>query len=469
MARLAVSSFVMKLPLPLLILVLALSGCNRPVGQAKPFPADFAWGAGNAALDGVEIGVEEVGMLAAVGLTHYRFGISWERLIPDATGRPDPVAVAAYNQTLDALLEAGIKPVVVLYERGLPNYLEERGGWGSPDSPEWFSEYAEQAFGAFGDRVAIWVTMADPFTDRLLAYALPPGEPEAQSEALSRAPPFVQARRRARQINPRQSNAASLRIRALETHHMLMGHAAAVEAYEALGQDGSIGIAIGYSPVHPVGQGDANASYAELEDGIQNRWFLEALINGSYPADVLSALNPAGLDPARVGRIAASPGDFLGIEYFAPTRVEGDSLSEHLGYRLIPNLDGDKSAFGEADAAGMYDTLTRIATDYPTLPIMVLANGAAYGPIDEHNENGRIRDELRVRFLRRHLVQAQKAAAEGANLRGYIVWSAFDPPAPATAAGLFHRDPESGAFLFKDSARYMRSIVAANAVSRMPF
>jgi beta-glucosidase len=98
---------------------------------------------------------------------------------------------------------------------------------------------------------------------------------------------------------------------------------------------------------------------------------------------------------------------------------------------------------------------------------MVLANGAAYGPIDELNENGRIRDELRVRFLRRHLVQAQKAAEEGTDLRGYFVWSGFDTP--GSDAGLLHWDADSGSYLFKDSARYMRSIVAANAVSRMPF
>ncbi len=461
----------MKLPIPLfLVCALALSGCNRPVGQAKPFPPDFAWGAGNAARDGVAIGEEEAGMLAAVGLTHYRFGISWDRLIPDADGRLDAAAVAAYNQTLDALAGEGIKPVVVLYERGLPARIHDAGGWSSPDSPDWFADYAGKAFAAFGDRVSVWVTMADPFTDRLLAHAEVPGAPEVQSEALSRAPPFVQTRRRARGMNPRQSTAASMRTRAVETHHMLLAHAAAVELYKASGHEGSIGIALGYSPVHAVGDGAVNTAYAELEDGIENRWFLDALYSGVYPSDVMTALNPVGLDPAEASRIAASPGDFIGVEYFAPTRVEADSLSEHLGYRLIPNLDGDKSEFGEAEAQGLYDTLTRIAADYGALPIMLLANGAAYGPIDELNENGRIRDELRVRFLRRHLVQAQKAADEGADLRGYFVWSGFDAPgSAATQAGLIHRDADSGAFLFKDSARYMRSIVAANAVSRMPF
>lgn len=455
----------MKLPIPLLLAcALALSGCNRPVGQAKPFPDDFAWGAGNSAQDGLTLGSEEANLLAAVGLTHYRFGLDWGRLIPDSSGELDQDALAGYNQTLDALAGAGIEPVVVLYERGLPGYLHDAGGWASPESPDWFAEYAGKVFLAFGDRVATWVTMADPFTDRLEAYAQEPDTSEVQSEALSRAPPFVQARRRARGMNPRQSTVASMRIRAVETHHMLLAHSAAVQAHRVSGLDSPIGIALGYSPVRPVGDSDSNAAFATLEDGIQNRWFLDALVKGSYPADVVAALE---LDPAPASGIAAAAGDFIGVEYFAPTRVEADSLSEHLGYRLIPNLDGDKSEFGEADAVGLYDTLTRLASDYGELPLLILANGASYGPIDELDENGRIRDELRVRFLRRHLVQAQKAAEEGAHLLGYFVWSGFD--APGNSSGLIRRDAESGVYVFKDSARYLRSIVAANAVSRMPF
>lgn len=462
--------------LPILLLI-PLSGCNRPVGQAKPFPADFAWGAGNASSHGVTLGESGVGMISAIGLTHYRVSLDWERLMPAGIDAPfDLVAVAEYQGELDRLSAAGIQPVVVLYDGGLPEWVDDAGGWSSPSVSGLFATYADTAFDTFGDQVPMWITLADPFGDRQRAHSYTPEDSSAakpaDSGSLSRAPPFVQARRRARDLNPEQSTGELLALRASEAHNMLLAHAAAVERFKARGHGGSIGLSVAYSPVHPRSEDAGDAAAARMEDGIRNRWFLDPLLTGVYPDDVESALRPHGLaslPQSDIDRIAAAPGDFLGLEYFAPTRVEVDSLSEHLQYRLIPNLDGDKSAYGEADAQGLYDTLIRVHGEYDAPGLIVTANGASYGPIDEYNDNGRIRDELRVRFLRRHFVQAQRAADEGVDLEGYFVWTAFDSPDGSNTSGLLHWSPENGTYLFKDSARYVRSIVAANAVSRMPF
>lgn len=462
--------------LPILLLI-PLTGCNRPVGQAKPFPADFAWGAGDASSRGVILGETEVAMISAIGLTHYRVPMSWERLMPTGSDAPlDPAAVAEYRGVLDRLSSAGIRPMVVLYDGGLPGWVDDAGGWSSPSVSGHFAAYADAAFEVFGDQVPMWITLADPFGDREQAHHYAPEDSSAATSAdpgaLSRAPPFVQARRRARDLNPEQSTGELLALRASESHNMLLAHAAAVERFRDRGLAGSIGLSVAYSPVHARSEDSRDLAAARMEDGIRNRWFLDPLLTGAYPDDVVGALGPHGLasfPPTDVGRIAAARGDFLGLEYFAPTRVEVDSLSQHLQYRLIPNLDGDKSEFGEADAQGLYETLTRVHREYDAPGLILTANGASYGPIDEHNDNGRIRDELRVRFLRRHFVQAQRAAEEGVDLRGYFVWTGFDTPDGSNTSGLLHWSPESGSFLFKDSARYVRSIVAANAVSRMPF
>ncbi|MBO6573904.1 MAG: family 1 glycosylhydrolase [Rhodothermales bacterium] len=446
----------MRALLPLLTaLLVLLSGCRRPVGQAEPFPEDFVWGAGNAAFQEVTLTEAHVQALRAVGLTHYRLSLDWAALLPDGenlnTNEADRVAAE-----LALLNDAGVEPLVVLYQGDMPARFLDEGGWASAESPVWFEHYARQAFDAFGDAVSMWVTMADPFRDRLNAHRLPV-EPDTTLRPVSAAaPPFVQARRAARAQNPEQSTRALLATRLTEMHHMLQAHARA----KAAGAQAPIGLIVGAAPVHPADP-ENDGPAADLEDQYRNGFLLGGLYEGAYPSDLLEAL-ALDLDAPE------TEADFLGIDYFAPVRVEADSLSEHMGVRLIPNLDGDKSAFGEADARSLHAILTQVADRYDNPPVYVTGNGAAYGPIDELNAAGRIRDELRVRFLRRHLVRAQLAAADGVDLRGFFVWSAFDAAGPPVS-GIIAIDSVSGQPVFKDSARYLRSIAAANAVSRMPF
>jgi beta-glucosidase len=51
---------------------------------------------------------------------HFRFAISWARLLPDAKAgsAPNAAAAAYYSSLIDDLLAAGIQPVVVIYHCG---------------------------------------------------------------------------------------------------------------------------------------------------------------------------------------------------------------------------------------------------------------------------------------------------------------------------------------------------------------
>ena len=63
-----------------------------------------------------------------------------------------------YRDLCDALIEAGIKPLVTLYHWDLPTALYKKGGWKNPESPRWFEEYAELVSKALGDRAHAWMT-----------------------------------------------------------------------------------------------------------------------------------------------------------------------------------------------------------------------------------------------------------------------------------------------------------------------
>uniref|UniRef100_A0A452HKS0 Klotho beta n=1 Tax=Gopherus agassizii TaxID=38772 RepID=A0A452HKS0_9SAUR len=209
-------------PLPLLLLCL-LSGAGTWARFARlpypedelflydTFPAGFLWGAGSAAYQ-AEGGWRQDGKGASVwdtfahraapaggdvasdsynnlfrdteglrrlGVSHYRFSLSWARLLPNGTAPPSPAGLAHYGRLLARLRQLGVQPVVTLYHWDLPQRLQDAyGGWASPALAELFRDYAELCFRHFGGQVRYWLTMDNPYVVAWHGYAtgwLPPG------------------------------------------------------------------------------------------------------------------------------------------------------------------------------------------------------------------------------------------------------------------------------------------------------
>ncbi|NLG58166.1 MAG: family 1 glycosylhydrolase, partial [Clostridiales bacterium] len=87
---------------------------------------------GDVACDHYHRYLEDIGLMARMGIRHYRFSVSWPRLLPEGTGAVNQKGVDHYKRLLDALLEKGIRPWMTLYHWELPYSLQAKGGWENP-------------------------------------------------------------------------------------------------------------------------------------------------------------------------------------------------------------------------------------------------------------------------------------------------------------------------------------------------
>ena len=62
----------------------------------------------------------DIAIMQRYGIKHFRFSVAWTRVMPDGNGSVNAAGMAFYSRVVDALLAAGIEPVVTLYHWDLP-------------------------------------------------------------------------------------------------------------------------------------------------------------------------------------------------------------------------------------------------------------------------------------------------------------------------------------------------------------
>ncbi len=338
---------------------------------------------------------EDIALMQAVGLDAFRFSISWPRVMPLGRGPVNSKGLDFYDRLVEALLEAGIEPYVMLYHWDLPQALEDAGGWPVRATAEAFGSFAEVVGGRLGDRVSHWITHNEPWCQSWLGYGYGIHAPGRSSRA--------------------DAVAAS--------HHLLLSHGLAVEALRGESPGSQVGITLDLYPMHAATDSDADRAAAHLADGTRNRWFLDPVLRGKYPADVLEhfGADAPAIEEGDLDTISA-PIDFLGVNHYTRTVIRaGDDGSpvevyvagaEHtdMGWEVYPD--------------GIRETLCRVERDYAPPAIYVTENGATFTDVRRHD--GRIVDLERQAYLERYLDAVAEAIEEGVPVRGYFVWSLLD-------------------------------------------
>jgi beta-glucosidase len=394
---------------------------------------------------------DDVALIRALSAGVYRFSMAWPRFQPDGRGPLNPAGVAFYDRLIDELLGAGIRPWVTLYHWDLPQALEDQGGWPERQTAYRFADYAAAVHARFADRVTDWTTLNEPWCSAFLGYASGHHAPG------------------------RQDPAAAVRA----AHHLMLGHGLAVQAMRSARDGLRYGITLNLYPTSAATASAADREAARRVDGTCNRIFLDPILAGQYPQDVLADLEPiAGTRHIEDGdeKQIAQPLDVLGVNYYSRhvvrARAAGSDIRPNAAWVGAGDAEAVRTgrpvtaADWEIDPSGLYDILTRVARDYPAPPLYVTENGAAF--TDVVAPDGTVHDPQRTEFLAGHFREAHRAIRDGVDLRGYFVWSLMDNFEWAWGYGrrfgLAYTDYSTQRRLVKDSGRWFSGVAAANAL-----
>lgn len=359
---------------------------------------------GDVAADHYRRRDDDLDLMARIGLRAYRFSVAWPRVLPDGRGRPNERGLDFYRELVDGLLDRGITPLPTLYHWDLPQALEEAGGWPNRVTAHRFAEYAEVVHDALGDRVERWTTLNEPFVAAFFGYGKGTHAPG--------------------RTDPADALAAA--------HHLLLGHGEAVSAMRAR----QTTITLNFTPVEPASDREADVDAARRADGLANRWFADALLRGTYPADVVDDVaTVSDMEFVQDGDLAviAAPIDALGVNYYTTDVVRSSGGDRAAAETLWPGSadvevvppGGATTAMGwRIDPAGFRRLLGWLYERYPSVPLYVTENGAAFD--DVADERGFVDDGDRVEFLDAHLRALHAAIGDGVDVRGYMVWSLLD-------------------------------------------
>lgn len=394
---------------------------------------------GDVAADHYHRYKEDIRLMAELGIPAYRFSVAWSRVLPEGKGKINPKGLGFYDRLVDELLQHHIEPYLCLFHYDLPQALQDLGGWPERQTASFFADYARVVAERLSDRVRVWFTHNEPWVSAFAGYFAGEHAPGIRNPAAA--------------------------IRAF--HHLLLSHGLAAEAIRAVAQQPvTVGITLNLSPVHPASDSPKDKAAAQRMDIAINRLQLDPLLKGETPLQDFAPARVFFKGLIQEGDLEKIHSlDLLGVNYYSRTVIRHDAKFPVVAASPVYPTGNEYSAMWEIYPPGIYELLKRVWDDYrPSCQIMITENGV---PVpDGVDFDGRVRDERRIRYLYRHLVQVRRAMEDGVPVSGYFVWSFLDnfewALGYAPRFGLVYVDYRTQKRIVKDSGIWFSRVVGEN-------
>jgi len=399
---------------------------------------------------------DDIKLLKKLGVTAYRFSVSWTRILPMGYGKVNRKGIEFYSKIIDLLLENNIEPWFTFHHWDLPSALElEKDGWLNYKIADYFADFARICFEEFGGRVKRWITLNEPWVTAILGYSkgiFSPGR-------ISDIEPYVAA------------------------HNLLRAHGKAAKIYHEEfqpTQKGIIGLANNCDWREPKTNSKDDKDAAERALEFYLGWFADPLYKGEYPKSM--QINVGDRLPkftAEDVELIKGSCDFFGLNHYTTMYAENaKTLDYENGRYANSGINGDERVILSSDPTwkktamgwdivpwGLYKLLKWIDNRYDKPEIFITENGVAF---DDEIENGVVNDNERIQYLESYINEVAKALDEGIRIKGYFVWSFMDNfewiLGYSKRFGMHHVDYKTLERTPKASAKWYRDLIKKNEI-----
>lgn len=356
---------------------------------------------------------EDIELLVETGHTAFRTSIQWSRIFPEGRGEVNPVGVAFYRQVFERIKSKGIHLMVNLYHFDLPFALQEQGdGWENKETVYAYRDYARFCFETYGDLVDQWITFNEPIVPVEFGYFYDAHYPHNVDAA------------------------AAVKV----AYHTQLASSLAVKACHEVDLSYRIGVVLNLTPAYPRSQHPADVKAARIAELFQAKSFLDPSVLGTYPPELVEILRERDLlpevDPSDLELIKEHTVDFLGVNYYQPMRVSApryapnpDSpmlVEQFYEPYVMPGRKINPHRGWEIYEQGLYDIAQNIKENYGNIEWLLTENGMGVEGEEKFRQNGEIQDDYRIDFVKDHLRELHRAIQEGANCKGYLMWTFID-------------------------------------------
>ena len=364
---------------------------------------------------------EDVALMKECGFRSYRFSISWSRILPSPDHHLNPSGVSFYNNLIDELLAAGITPIVTLYHYDMPCWVDSLcKGWRHRSIIDEFEFYCRTCFSLFGDRVKYWLSINEQ--NMQIVYG----------DWLGVSKGCTDWEKEKWDIN----------------HIMNLCHAKAVIACHEMVEGGKIGPVPGYVPIYPYSCDPKDQIAAMNAEELTQKVWNDVYVFREYSTFIQKYWEAHDIHPdireEDVQLMKEAKIDFIAVNCYRSDTAKAPD--ESYVQRIVLNKSGKKGDFIYPNIPGEYALCRnpyvevtdwdwhidgvcmqyglRYLWDHYHLPMIITEAG--YGAHEELDEEGTVKDEERIRYLKDYIYHVGLAIEEGVEVFGFNPWSFTD-------------------------------------------
>ena len=242
------------------------------------------------------------------------------------------------------------------------------------------------------------------------------------------------------------------------------------KVYREVGKH-EIGLVVNIEPKYPASDSPEDLAATRRAEAYMNRQYLDPAFFGTYPEELREIFGEAWPEwPQEDMDLIRQPLDFIGVNYYTRNVSRHDEPNWPLKVAPVRQKQHTYTETGwEVFPQGLTDTLVWVKERYGNPESLHHRERRGLLRSAQGRERGRVRDPLRLSYLRQHLRAVHAAIEAGCDIGGYFVWSLLDnlewSLGYSKRFGIVHVDFETQTRTPKDSARYYAKVVASHGTA----